>query len=146
MSFTCKNLEIFPRLLGFYKLSNIIFQGACSKTSQFLIFSPKSHSVQLVLLSQLLYCILSVKFLISNNSLWWILYLEKCYYPYFYTPIIPNFSLLFPYFFVEGHLKACTVNPVLSGHSKIDKTKILKTNGICCPSCILKKYCPDCKE
>ena len=23
----------------------------------------------------------------------------------------------------------CTVKPVLSGHSKIDKTKILKTNG-----------------
>ena len=23
----------------------------------------------------------------------------------------------------------CTVKPVLSGHSKIDKTKVLKTNG-----------------
>ena len=26
-------------------------------------------------------------------------------------------------------LNGCTVKPVLSGHSKIDKTKVLKTNG-----------------
>ena len=26
-------------------------------------------------------------------------------------------------------LELSTVNPVLSGHSKIDKTKVLKTNG-----------------
>ena len=27
------------------------------------------------------------------------------------------------------HICTCTVKPVLSGHSKIDKTKILLTNG-----------------
>ena len=26
-------------------------------------------------------------------------------------------------------LNSCTVDPVLNGHSKIDKTKVLKTNG-----------------
>ena len=30
---------------------------------------------------------------------------------------------------VENHRYASTVTPVFSGHSKIDKTKILKTNG-----------------
>ena len=30
---------------------------------------------------------------------------------------------------VHSSMKACTVKPVLSGHSKIDKTKVLKTNG-----------------
>ena len=40
--------------------------------------------------------------------------MEKPYYPYFFTPIISTFhsfskflSLLFPYFSVDGHLKAC---------------------------------------
>ena len=29
----------------------------------------------------------------------------------------------------ESVYLVCKVNPVLSGHSKIDKTKVLKTNG-----------------
>ena len=35
----------------------------------------------------------------------------------------------------DGVLVAVTVKPVLSGHSKIDKTKIFMTNG----SCLKKK-------
>ena len=46
------------------------------------------------------------------------MYLEKPYYPYFFTPIIPTFSLLFskflsllfPYFSVAVHLKAYVQN------------------------------------
>ena len=41
-----------------------IFQGACHKKSLFFIFTHKS----LVQLSQLLSCLLSVKFFISDNS------------------------------------------------------------------------------
>ena len=44
----------------------------------------------------------------------------------FYILIFCNFSvsgLIFT--FIESY----TIKPVLSGHSKIDKTKVLKTNG-----------------
>ena len=30
---------------------------------------------------------------------------------------------------IEEEVNTCTVKPVISSHSKIDKTKILKTNG-----------------
>ena len=47
---------------------------------------------------------------------------------------------------VHPSMKACTVKPVLSGHSKIDKTKVLKTNGSlmkveCIAECSLGAFC-----
>ena len=30
---------------------------------------------------------------------------------------------------MNTHVRSSTVNPVLSGHSEIDKTKVFKTNG-----------------
>ena len=83
MSFTRKNPEIFPHSLKYFMLINVPFQEERCKTTQFFISDPISTSVQLVLLSHQLSCLFSVKFLISNNLLWWILKLEKPYYPYF---------------------------------------------------------------
>ena len=103
MSFRRKNPEIFPLSLGFHILTKVYFKGACCKTSNFFIFIPKSLSVQLLPLSQLLSCLFTLMtFLISNNSLWWILNLEMPYYPYFFTPIIPTFLLFFPNFYAPA--------------------------------------------
>ena len=113
MSLTGKSPKNFPhsfRSLEFYMLINVFFMEPTAKTSHFLIFTSKGISVQLVLLSQQLSCLLSVKFIISNNSFWWILNMQKPYYPYFFTPKIPTFSLLFqnfyPYFFPTFLLKS----------------------------------------
>ena len=74
MSFTCKNPEIFPRKLrslGFYNLTFIIIQGPGSAPLNTSIFNvyPKSFSVWLVLLPQVLSCSFNLKFLISNSLL-----------------------------------------------------------------------------
>ena len=41
MSFTRKNPEIFPGLLGFYKLTSMFIQGARRRTPHFVMFNLK---------------------------------------------------------------------------------------------------------
>ena len=92
----------------------------------------KHKKSSLVLLSQVLSnCVISYfKQLIVMNF-----HLQKPYYPYFFTPIIPTFSLLFqkilsllfPHFSVDGHLKACCLVLVQPGKTHPDITEKLLT-------------------
>ena len=50
----------------------------------------------------------------------------------FFMKKIETFSFLFVKHLIKDCIILCTVKPVLSGHSKIDKTKILMTNGFVC--------------
>ena len=110
--------NFFPRslrLFGFYKITSMFIQGARRLTPQFFYVKPKSLSVWLVLLSQVLSCPFNLKFLIFKqlvvmNFIFGKALLSLHFYtdnPYFFTTFSKFLSLLFPYFSVDGHLKAC---------------------------------------
>ena len=94
----------------------MFIQGAHCLTPKNLYVSSKSLSVWLVLLSQVLYCSFNLseityfKQLIVMNFIFGKALLSLLFYtdnPYFFTTFSKFLSLLFPYFSVDGHLKAC---------------------------------------
>ena len=115
MPFTSKNPEFFPRSLhslGFDKLTNDFYSGSTLQNINFLVLTPKGS------LFSVFYChSYYPAYLVWNSFLTthcdkfctWKALLSLLFYtnnPYFFTSFPKFLSLLFPYFFVERHLKA----------------------------------------